>query len=438
MSKVETKFNEFPITPEEFDQDSLAGTNDLSPEATGTGPEENHSPQENDRDLNEETTNSIGKSGFGSFDHLTKNDRVYIPYIKLERLYGSDPEVSRAIYRIKKDSQRKPIYNQDDSTGDYLRRAGHYSILSKTDVEDLYAHLELGVATINQIEKVSDISPEDRVILIKATIAHKTMIESNLKLVISIAGRYNKFPDLLPLSDLISEGNFGLMRAITKFDVRKGFRFSTYATWWIKQSMLRAIAQKSRVIGIPVNINDDVRELNTLINDLKDDLKREPTLSEIMSVSEFSKEEINLLLTRGNHYIDSLDAPLEYAETKTRMDLVGSDRTNPGLEAISQIIANKDQVERIVNNPKLKLTDRQKVIIYMRNGLSLETYRGTVFLKHDGSEISCEQIEALRPASGSFTLEQVGQVFGYTRERIRQFEKEIMFRLKRSVNQSSY
>ena len=228
--------------------------------------------------------------------------------------------------------------------------------------------------------------------------AKRELSSGNLRLVVSIAKKYrNRGMSFL---DLIQEGNTGLMRAVDKYEYRRGFKFSTYATWWIRQAITRAIADQARTIRIPVHMIDVLSKLRQLQRKMLQEFGREPTMEELASHTELSVEEVRRVMDIGRLPV-SLDKPIGDGEDNSFGEFVEDDASdNPVLSASNAIL--RDRIERILKT----LTYREREIIRLRYGLG------------DGY---------------TYTLEEVGRIFKVTRERVRQIEAKAVRKLQNPI-----
>jgi RNA polymerase primary sigma factor len=271
-----------------------------------------------------------------------------------------------------RDSSDVSALTQSDSLRLYLREISRIPLLSAQRELDLAQHVERG----------------DRN-------ARNHLIEANLRLVVSIAKRY--VGQGLSLEDLIGEGNIGLIRAVMKFDPSKGFRFSTYATWWIKQAITRSILEGTRTVRLPVYIMEEVMRVKRMTRQLYQELGHEPTVAQIGEGLGISGDRVTELLVWAEK-VFSLDAPLSDEEENSLSDLI-EDRGAEGPEGATDREMLREEVRRALS----ALTQREREVIELRFGLLDD---------HD------------------HTLEEVGRRLKVTRERVRQIEERAIRKLR--------
>lgn len=258
---------------------------------------------------------------------------------------------------------------------------------------------------LREIGKIPLLTHEEEMVLSRKAVegdrrAKDKMAEANMRLVVSIAKRYSGRG--LDLLDLIQEGNTGLLRAVDKFDPEKGYKFSTYATWWIRQAITRAIADQARTIRIPVHMVETINKLMRTQRRMTQELNREPTTEELAKELDIEPEKVEYVM-KIKQDISSLDAGIgrdgEDGEDSTLGDFIeDEDTASPEESAAGQLL--KEQVREVLSS----LSDREQKIIKMRFGI-------------DGTK--------------SHTLEEVGLEFAVTRERIRQIEAKALMKLRK-------
>jgi len=261
-----------------------------------------------------------------------------------------------------------------DSLRQYFRDIGRYPLLGKDEEIALGKRIEHGDMTAGQ-----------------------ELVSSNLRLVVSIAKHYSG--NGRSLQDLIQEGNLGLMKAADRYDYRQGFCFSTYATWWIRQSITRAIADKSRTIRIPVHMSEKVNRYRRTVRQLEQQLGREPEDREVAEVMGIAPESINDLRRIALDPV-SIDSPVREDGDSTMEDFIPDQSEDSPEEVVEQVI-----LRQIIDKALGVLTERERTIIRLRFGLG---------------EDGCSR-----------TLEEVGKMVHVTRERVRQIEAKALRKLRR-------
>jgi RNA polymerase primary sigma factor len=282
----------------------------------------------------------------------------------------------------------------------YLREIGQYPLLTDKQEVELAQAIEGGERAKKRLEKEAarlSIRSVDRleVDLDGGRAARRRFIQSNLRLVVSIARRYQGMG--LPLLDLIQEGNLGLMRAVEKFDWRKGFKFSTYATWWIRQAITRAIADTARTIRIPVHMVEAVQKVRKIQEELLDKLGREPLVEEIAKEAGFPPDKVQEIFRIMPEPV-SLETPVgEDEETELLHFIEDATAEAPADSALASML--QEDLRSVLDT----LSERERRVLELRFGLA------------DG-----------RPR----TLEEIGKEFNLTRERIRQIEAKALAKLR--------
>ena len=283
----------------------------------------------------------------------------------------------------------------------YLREMSKVPLLNKQQEIDLAKRYEAGRAAQAGLIRDGDTYDQERRILAEAVIAdgllaREHLIKANTRLVVSVAKRYNHRG--VPFLDLIQEGNLGLMKAVEKFDYKRGFRFSTYATWWIRQTITRAIADQGRTIRVPVHMVDRIRVMYKHIHALEQKLGREPTIEELSKALDLPQEKVDWMI-RVSWLPLSLESPINDDEEESELGnfVEDKDTPTPSQRVYSKLLSEK------VNDILDSLPYREARILRLRFGLD------------DGR---------------FYTLEEVGQKFGLTRERIRQIETKALRRLR--------
>ncbi|HAW60311.1 MAG TPA: RNA polymerase sigma factor RpoD [Actinobacteria bacterium] len=281
----------------------------------------------------------------------------------------------------------------------YLKEIGKVPLLTAEQEVELAKKIEAGEAAAKRLEENTNLTRREirhlRRIEREGKNAKRKLVEANLRLVVSIAKRYVGRGMLF--LDLIQEGNLGLIRAVEKFDYRKGYKFSTYATWWIRQAITRAIADQARTIRIPVHMVETINKLVRVQRQLLQELGREPTPEEIAKEMDLSPEKVREILKISQEPV-SLETPIGEEEDSQLGDFIEDQEAIVPLDAASFRLL-QEQLRKVLNS----LNDRERKVIELRFGLLNGHPR---------------------------TLEEVGRVFGVTRERIRQIESKTLSKLR--------
>lgn len=333
------------------------------------------------REQNEQELIAKGKErGFVTYDEIIK----YFPNIELDILYLEElyeklgtqkVDILEGGNLLDMDNDLLKMGGESsahDSIQIYLREIGQYPLISGGEEKELAQRIEAGDEEAKNI-----------------------LAKSNLRLVVSIAKKYVGRSSDLTLLDLIQEGNIGLFKAVEKFDWHKGYKFSTYATWWIRQAITRALADQSRTIRIPVHMVETIAKYKQVVRRLSQDLGRDPLSEEIAVEMGVEVEKVHIIENINQDTV-SLEKPIGDDEDKSTLgEFIADDKIlSPDQEASHRILA--DQINEILDD----LSPKERKIVEMRNGLG--DFDGVMH-----------------------TLEEVGTEFGVTRERIRQIEAKV-------------
>jgi RNA polymerase nonessential primary-like sigma factor len=281
----------------------------------------------------------------------------------------------------------------------YLNGIGKTALLTAEEEVELAKRIEAGVFAQQILETAKRLTPtrrdEMRELVRDGRRAKDHLLKANLRLVVSLAKRYTGRG--MPLLDLIQEGNLGLIRAVEKFDYTKGFKFSTYATWWIRQAITRGMADQGRTIRLPVHLVEQVNKLARLKRDLHQQLGREATHEELATEVGLTPEKVADLLDHARDPV-SLDMPVGSDEDAPLGDFIEDGEATDAESAVISGLLH-DDLRRVLAT----LDDREQSVIRLRYGLD------------DGQP---------------HTLDQIGKRFGLSRERVRQIEREVMSKLR--------
>jgi RNA polymerase primary sigma factor len=278
------------------------------------------------------------------------------------------------------DTKTEPSETSEDSVEMYLKRIGKIPLLTHED------EIRLSKAILKGDEE-----------------ARKELIEANLRLVVNIAKKYNKRGSMVDLLDLIQEGNIGLMKSVEMFDYTRGFKFSTYATWWIRQSVSRALADQGRTIRIPVHMIEKINRFNRLHHQILSQKGSDPTYAEMAEAMETTVEKI-IELAKISQDTLSLEVPIGEEDKSIIIDILEDENMVSPSYAL-ELEALREEIDDVLSS----LSEREEMVIRLRFGLN---------------------------GKKTHTLEEIGETFGVTRERIRQVESHALQKLSQSSRNS--
>ena len=291
--------------------------------------------------------------------------------------------------------------SSDDTIGLYLKEMSRVPLLSINEELDIAKRIESGRSSKKELDRSNGSCPADRKLLLQSLVedgvlAREHLIKANTRLVVSVAKRY--VGRGVPFLDLIQEGNLGLMKAVEKFDYHRGFRFSTYATWWIRQTITRSIADQGRTIRVPVHMVDRIRQLYKITHEMEQNLGRVPNTSELAEKLVLPIDKVEWML-QVSWLPLSLESPINDDEEDSELGQFVEDQFTPTPMESTYSKLLREKIEEVLDT----LPPREARILRLRFGLE---------------------------NGHNYTLEEVGEKFGLTRERIRQIESKALRRLR--------
>jgi len=291
--------------------------------------------------------------------------------------------------------------SSDDTVGLYLKEMSRVPLLNVEEELDLAKRIERGVLARQELRRSNGVTSSTRrqeldYQINDGILAREHLIKANTRLVVSIAKRY--IGRGVPFLDLIQEGNLGLMKAVEKYEYQRGFRFSTYATWWIRQTITRSIADQGRTIRVPVHMVDRIRQLYRLTHEMEQKLGRAPSNEELAKVMGVTPAKVDWMM-RVSWLPLSLESPINDDEEDSELGMFVEDQLTPSPIQSAYTNMLREKIETVLET----LPPREARILRLRFGLE---------------------------NGHTYTLEEVGQKFGLTRERIRQIESKALRRLR--------
>ncbi len=346
---------------------------------------------ENDLDQLEDTFSTLLSSGIAVLDQTAEEPAAGESAHELSVV--EEDELERSVLST---------IDADDTVGLYLKEVGRVPLLTAQEEVSLAKRIETG-REARELLAEKYVSPKKRIemqrLIEDGWAAREHLITANSRLVISVAKKY--MGRGVPFLDLIQEGNIGLIRAAKKFDYRRGHKFSTYATWWIRQAVTRAIADQGRTIRVPVHMGDQINKLLRVSHQLTQTYGREPSTDELAMVLDVSPKKVENMIQVARRPL-SLETPTDEDEDSVLGDFIQDDESPAPVDIVTQNLLRED-LRDVLNT----LPPREVRILQLRYGLL------------DGQ---------------SYTLEEVGRKMGVTRERVRQIEAQALSRLRQPTH----
>lgn len=322
-----------------------------------------------------------------------------------EDIFAATRQTFKNLHELTEDAGYQAALDTDDVVGLYLKEAGRVPLLTASEEVALAKRMEAAVWAREKMQEVEESGEELRwseeqslrEVIIDGDRAQEHLIRANARLVISVAKKY--IGRGVPFLDLIQEGNIGLIRATNKFEYQRGHKFSTYATWWIRQAVSRAVADQGRTIRVPVHMGDQLNRMRRVQLKLLQELGRDPKIEELAAGMETTPEKVENLLEISRRPV-SLETPIDDEGDSTFGDFVEDNNSPAPSDEVATYLL-QEQLQEALD----KLPAREAQILRLRYGLA------------DGRV---------------YTLEEVGQTIGVTRERVRQLEAQALNRLRQS------
>ncbi|MEO1163210.1 MAG: sigma-70 family RNA polymerase sigma factor [Chloroflexota bacterium] len=322
-----------------------------------------------------------------------------------EDIFAATRQTFKNLHELTEDAGYQAALDTDDVVGLYLKEAGRVPLLTASEEVALAKRMEAAVWAREKMKEVEESGEELRwseeqslrEVIIDGDRAQEHLIRANARLVISVAKKY--IGRGVPFLDLIQEGNIGLIRATNKFEYQRGHKFSTYATWWIRQAVSRAVADQGRTIRVPVHMGDQLNRMRRVQLKLLQELGRDPKIEELAAGMETTPEKVENLLEISRRPV-SLETPIDDEGDSTFGDFVEDNNSPAPSDEVATYLL-QEQLQEALD----KLPAREAQILRLRYGLA------------DGRV---------------YTLEEVGQTIGVTRERVRQLEAQALNRLRQS------
>ena len=379
-------------------------------------------------------------------DAEIRDDRNVIPhisestsYIERERVvnvlakkYQGHPYIEQRLYTYRDKSRNNVPVVSTDELHNYLQEVGRYRLLTREDEIELFGYIEAGLDQYSKLTTMDNLSDADEKVLLDLAAAREIIFNTNLRLAVRMSQPYWRVKGTMSEIDIIQEANLGLAQAIPRMKIEKGFKFSTYASTWIRQSVGRAIANKSREIRIPTLVHEKYAKAVKQVRELSIELGREPTNEEIEVITNMSWSKYIELLRHGKSHLVSLNKLIDEDGNTELGDLYARDEFV--YEEIDASFQQLGVIKEIIS--KSTLTDRQLFVIGLRYGIHDILPNTVQISRSDGKLLHIQQIlQDTEPGTG-LTINKIGELINLSGERIRQIEHETMGILKKAAKKA--
>ncbi len=346
---------------------------------------------------------------------------------QMVKQFQDDDYVHQAISMQR--NETKPVYTENLYSAT-LNTATSYRLLSDNEEKIHFDNIDRGVALYSTGIDLDHLQTVDKQTVLDLVASSQVIFVANQRLVLSIARKFRGLYESMPQSDLIHEGYIGLIKAIARNDISRGYKFSTVASAWIFQNMAREGANKSRLIRLPLGRHDTFLRVRKSVNELLSTLNRQPTDDEISEFVGIPTSEINELMVQGSNILPSLNKPV--GEDGSEFGhMIKDTSSGPDVESIIDELSGISMTEHIIN--AANLSDREKVILGLRYGFKRLGTDDLIVSKTDGTKLTYSQIVKSIDITKGLSLSEVGKVLGFTKQNAAQLEAKLMNKLRSVV-----
>lgn len=368
----------------------------------------------------------------GSEKESLRRDRIIS---KLIRTYDGDPTVERMLKLYKKRDAKPVTAGTDEPLKRYLQEAAQYKLLTAKQEVQLAKMIRKGLETYDAISKEGRTSPtlDEKKLLVNLVAAHQVMVMCNRRLVVSIAKKFLYAQSAsLSFGDLISEGNIGLIKGVRRFDERKGFKVSTYATLWIRQNIQRAIADQGRTVRLPVHIDTASGKARRFMLSYEQEYGELPDMSEIAKHLKRSEEQVAGMLQFARFGLDSLDSPIKPDSSTTQGELLEDTSSHGNMDKQINLLSDQEELNLLLK--EAPLSDEELVILGLRWGVETAAIsRAISSLEGQGHDLSVPaDVNRASTVREGLSHDAIGRMLGVSRAVINKKEKQALDKIERA------
>jgi RNA polymerase primary sigma factor len=352
---------------------------------------------------------------------------------ELAKTYREDPYVQARLFGYRQPHKNQIRSIQGDEIGRYLNEIQDYRLLTKEDEKQLFGEIDQGLECYKSLDSLDNMHEEDKKVILDLVAAREIAYNTNLRLVIRIAMHYRRVRGTMSEIDLIQEGNIGLSQAIARMNISKGYKFSTYATPWIRQAVGRALGNQSREIRLPVHLHEKYSDAVKKVGQLSTRLGREPTKEEAAKHTKMTVTQYNELMRVGRLHLPSLNQLLDENSETELGDLIA--RTESKVDTVTDSSEAQERLAGVLGNADLD--DRELLIMGLRYGLGPAFIKNLRVTMKNGQGINTSKLAKTIEPGAIKQLADIGTILGCSAERVRQIEAEALGKLRRAAPAAS-